>query len=236
MKHLLYACCFLFVGMMSQDLNAQTTTTSPLTVGFDVGFVFNHNNNDSITMARNAHTLQLRSSYRFMRCLAVSASIGYGNVSEAGDYFFTRNGSARIGEPWTFVRKTHRIPAAIGPELNFRIGQGDLSIAAQFGFIYNQSKVFLANATDGYGLQYKSTLDTYNSLAFSYTYWPQERFGVRIGIQFQDWLSSSYSSTELTANSQQNYPDLSSLVIARSRPSTNALELELFQIGLTYRL
>jgi hypothetical protein len=235
MKHLLYACCFLFTGMVNQALNAQETTPSPLTVGFDVGFVFNHNT-DSITTAVNAHTIQVRSSYRFTRWLGASASLGYGNVSETGDFFLTSFGVDRVGVPWTSVRKTHRIPVAIGPEINLRIGQGDLSIAAQFGFIYNQSKTVLSNPSENYVLPYRGTLDTYNNLAFSYTYWPQKRFGVRIGVQFQDWRSATYSPTELDASSQQQYPDLQESIINRSKPNTNALELELFQIGLTYRL
>jgi len=236
MKHFLYACGFLFMGIMTQALNAQEASTSPLTVGFDVGFVFDYHMPDSISAAIDAHTVQIRSSYRFTRWLGVSASLGYGNVSETGDYFLTSFGVDRVGVPWTFVRKTHRIPAVIGPELNLRIGQGDLSIAAQFGFIYNQSKTVLTNPSEDYVLRYRGTLDTYNSLAFSYTYWPQQRFGVRIGLRFQDWLSGSYSPAELSIDSQRQYPALEQSVINRSRPGINALELNLFQIGLTYRL
>lgn len=235
MKHLLYACCFLFMGMMSQALNAQEKATSPLTVGFDVGFVFTYSP-DTLQTAIDAHTIQARSSYRFTRWLGVSASLGYANISETGDFFLATDGFSRIGTPWTTVAKTHRIPAVVGPELNFRIGQGDLSIAAQFGFIYNKSKVFMASPTANYMLRYKPTLDTYNSLSFSYTYWPQERFGVRIGVQLQDWLSSDYSSVELDASSQRQYPELEQSVINRVRPSNHALELALLQIGLTYRL
>ena len=234
MKHFLYACGFLFMGIMSQALNAQEASTSRLTVGFDVGFVFD-NYTDTITKALDAHTIQLRSTYRLTRWLGIAAHLGYGRVSEA-DNFFLNPTIRSLNGPLTLVRTTQRIPAVIGPEINIRIGQGDLSVGAQFGLLYNQSKVFLINPIAEYVLKYDPTVDFYKSLSFSYTYWPQQRFGVRIGVQLQDWLPGNYSSSELKARSQQKYPDLNPLLSGLASPGTTALELKLFQIGLTYRL
>lgn len=236
MNHFLYACGFLFMGIMGQALNAQEAATSRLTVGADIGFVFKYQMTDSMSTAIDAHTVQLRSSYRFYRWLGVSAQIGYGRVSEASSFFIVTNIIGRRGEPWTFARTTHRIPAVLGPELNLRIGQGDLSASAQFGVIYNQSKVFLMDLSQEYVLKYTPTLDIYNSLSFSYTYWPQQQFGVRIGVQFQDWLPNSYSSSSLQSKSKEQYPDLEPEISNSLRPRTTALGPYLFQIGLTYRL
>jgi hypothetical protein len=239
MKPLCYACCLLVLSLTSQALAAQQTDLSPLTVGFDVGFVLSSNSEsqgDSLLLTPNTQLFQIRSNYRFTRWLGISATLAYSNVNTSDDALVREFSTFQNGEPWSWIRKTHRLPFVIGPELNMRVGQGDLSVAAQFGLVYHQSTVHLKNAYNSYMLRFNPTVNYYNSLSLQYTYWPQKRFGVSIGVQIQDWLSGTYDYADLSTGSYQQLSELDDHVISWVLPQVSPYEFNLFQVGLTYRL
>lgn len=237
MTCLRYACCLLLLALTSWAVSAQKTTISPLTVGFDIGFALN-NSSSSFRTSTSTQVVQLRAGYRFKRWLGLGVSLGYTGIADMGDFFIKDdvNFFTNTGEPWTSSAKTHQFPLVVGPELSMRIGQGDLSVAAQFGFIFHRSKAFLVNPTEEYTLYYSPAIDNYNIFSIAYTYWPKEHFGINIGLQAQSSISGNPLNPGVTSGTLQQYPELTLDVLERGIAPTSIFDLRLFKFGITYRL
>ena len=133
--------------------------------------------------------------YRLFRWLSLTANFSYGQFRSGRLQIISTAEDIRDRYPFHFSYRLQLATASIGPKVQFRIGQGDLEAELRLGM----SRQWLHQESYGpgqrrYAIAYKGLNDEYLAMRAGYTYWPQERFGISVGVEIAEVLGGGGNS------------------------------------------
>ena len=155
--------------------------------GVGVGFSMNpYTPRDSVQGERGANLIPVEATleYRLSRLFSLTASFSYGQLHTNSIKSQLLNTSLY---PFFYSYRIQTATALIAPRLQFRIWQGDLGVALGIGR-YRQWYDQKSNSVNDqqYLIKYKGVNNDFFSFRMDYTYWPQRRFGIAVGLETTD--------------------------------------------------
>ena len=208
----------LLVGLMGYfalPLAAQEEApASRWTVGAELGFSLKLLTADGLAsgvanerMAASYHVLGGQLNYRFRRWLGLTSQLGLGRYrTQSAD--IVRDYNQDEGYP---VQRTVALDAwtvSIGPQLFFRIGQGDLGLAWRGGAALRTVRV---GATSYYEsdlrLRYHPKLSFFQAWRIGYTYWPRVNYGVTLALESTKIRTDTSDDFRIRSQSGTVHPD-----------------------------
>ncbi len=226
-----YALIFV-TTLFAQEKSPQ----SQWTVGLDMGFPLHADCNDchvgnsvSSFLSGNANT-----QYRIFRWLGITGNLGYFRQQTYSNISLWDNeNSSQIPSQRDY--SLDFVTWSIGPQLLFRVWQGDLSFETRFGNAYEMANVD-ATTYDGknFDIKYKTRSSRFTAVRFGYTYWPKPKFGVMLGVEFTRVANGARLRTP-SVPLEEAYPDEDPAVISFLAPRSAGPDLVNIVLGFTYR-
>jgi hypothetical protein len=213
-------CCLPLTGIAQQDALPESRWTLGLEFGLPLIL------DCELCSERNtlSTTLGINATYRIRRWLGVNFNSSYYNMNLTKHEWF---GSFGFHTSDAFLR-TNAFNLSIGPQLLFRIGQGDLSLEARYGWVLNYTRMSGYDSKGGSFTNETSTLSSGTSaFRIAYTYWPKHRFGIQLGVETAN--NQFPDATVLLINQQYNEQFNTQLVSSRGFSQLNLI------IGANYR-
>lgn len=122
-------------------------------------------------------------NYRLHRHLDAGAQLGYQREWWSGFNSLDAAGGDPVLARVAWNGREHNFFLGLQAKLNFRIGQGDLSLSGSYGLVRHSYLVRASNAAQ-LQAQFKMLplTDTYTDFTLGYTYWANAKFGLMIGF------------------------------------------------------
>jgi hypothetical protein len=152
--------------------------------------------------------------YRLHRHLDVGIQVGFQRESSSGFKQLTATTSDFLSFRTSF--DCSKLSSFIGlqTKLNYRIGQGDLSLSGAYGFVLQGNRV-RARSPNLFTAELRMAELTYNyfSIGLGYTYWATPRFGVILGYTlYSPQIGNLRRNVEISQNNTASYVFASSEV------------------------
>jgi hypothetical protein len=175
----------MLVGWLSLTiLSAQESPPlSPFTVGVEMAFPVYIDCGNCQEESTTLTQAGLQTGFRLFRWLEIAAHANYYQVGSPAFSWATE----ALNQDLDFVyfdQQIRGVNVTIGPRLLLRVWQGDLSLEARYGFLWNRVSW---NGTSISEEPYQASINVNRlgarAVRAAYTYWPKKRFGVRLGAE-----------------------------------------------------
>lgn len=184
----------------------------------------------------SAHSKNVFLHFRLLRWLGISGSLDHYRLQNysSGNIW---NEELNLTPQAQLDIRSNMFVASIGPQLLFRLGQGDLGLELLYGTGFNTMRLN-ALAIDGrsYDIKYQSISASSETIKLSYTYWPKPNFGLNFSVASTSiYHRGSFDQIEAKIPLEINYPDTPAEVLEQLAPTTTGSTFVLLSLGFTYR-
>jgi len=239
-----YSCILLLISLLLAPTVWAQQADSRWTLGAEIGVSVLHNSTVTGTLAGNnkswnsTQLANLTADYRVFRWLAlrIEGNFMRNNLRRAGRVSDSEFIQAYLLN-WTTT--TPYFGLAAGPQLLFRVGQGDLALDFLVGTGYRRSSVTgTGGSTQPYEFKFQGGFDPYLKLGLSYTYWPTKRFGINFGGEIGIIPSTTERSRQIKNAEavEQRYPDTPLQVFENMLYRADDTARIHLTLGVAYRL
>lgn len=167
-----------------QSLNKEDEPVNRWQLTTSIGFGLD---DETVNQFQRAQTQYFQSTlhYRIRKWLDLGIHLGSNNLSGAATRSI-QSAVNSVGFPTSYRSLEHNWLVGVQPRFNYRVGQGDLSLAPTIGLVHHTHRNLITSPDldDLVEVKYAPLLNTYLQAELSYTYWATRVAGLYVGVSY----------------------------------------------------